>query len=184
MIVRYPPGIGDPGTIRTQFHYATDVMPTILEVLNVEPRSTYRGYEQMPITGTSFAYTFGDGDCPSKKPIQYFEMMGHRGLWCDGWKAVTKHEFDDDYGSEDWELYHLDQDFSESNDLAASEPDRLRRMIDLWWVEAGRNGVLPLDDRFGSRRPVHHDSLAFRSGHPSRTFQGRSRQPWDRTTGH
>ena len=176
MIVRYPPGIGDPGGIRTQFHYATDITPTILEVLNVQPRSAYRGYEQMPISGTSFAYTFGDADCPTKKPIQYFEMMGHRSLWCDGWKAVTRHEFDDDYDRENWELYHLDQDFSESKNLATSEPDRLRRMIDLWWVEAGRNGVLPLDDRFGSRRPVHHDSLAHRF-HPPIAHVPRAQSP-------
>ena len=153
MIVRYPPAIEDPGSIRNQFHYATDIAPTILEVVDVEPRASYRGYDQMPIAGTSFAYSFGDGDCATRKPVQYFEMMGNRGLWFDGWKAVTKHEYNDDYGSEKWELYHLDQDFSESNDLAESEPDRLQRMIELWWLEAGRNGVLPLDDRFGSGRP-------------------------------
>ena len=89
-------------------------------------------------------------------------MMGKRGLWCDGWKAVTRHEPGDDYDDDDWELYHLDEDFSEVNNLAAAQPDRLRRLIDLWWVEAGRHGVLPLDDRAGQRGPARHDSLTYR----------------------
>ena len=151
MIVHYPPGIKDAGGIRNQFHYVNDIAPTILEITGVEPRSHYRGYDQMPISGTSLAYTLDDKDCPSRKPIQYFEMMGKRGLWQDGWKAVTRHEPGDDYEEDEWELYHLDEDFSESNNLAAEEPDRLRKMIDLWWVEAGRNDVLPLDDRAGQR---------------------------------
>ena len=162
MIIRYPPGITDPGGIRDQFHYVTDIAPTILEIANVRPRSHYRGYDQMPIAGTSLAYTLDDAECPTRKPIQHFEMMGKRGLWCDGWKAVTRHEPGDDYDDDDWELYHLDEDFSEVVNLAAAQPNRLRRMIDLWWVEAGRHGVLPLDDRAGQRRPARHDSLTWR----------------------
>ncbi len=162
MIVHYPPGIKDAGGIRNQFHYVTDITPTILEMLNVQPRSQYRGHEQMPISGTSLAYTLEDGNCRTRKPIQHFEMMGNRGLWCDGWKAVTRHESGDDYSKEEWELYHLDQDFSESNNLAAFEPNRLQEMIERWWVEAGRHGVLPLDDRSGARRPpVNRDSLNY-----------------------
>ena len=162
MIVHYPQVIEDVGGIRGQFHYVTDITPTILEILDVKPRSSYRGYDQMPISGTSLVYTFGDRDCRTRKPIQHFEMLGKRGLWCDGWKAVTRHEYDEDYSNEDWELYHLDEDFSESDNLAAAEPKRLQEMIRLWWVEAQRNGVLPLDDRFGSRRPVDRDSPAYR----------------------
>ena len=137
MIIHYPAGVKTPGGVRNQFHYATDIAPTILEIVNVEPRSPYRGYDQMPIAGTSLAYTFGDADSQTRKPIQHFEMMGNRGLWHDGWKAVTRHETGVEYSDDDWELYHLDQDFSESNNLAAAEPDRLQRMIDMWWVEAG-----------------------------------------------
>lgn len=158
MIVHYPRHIKDAGAIRSQFHYVTDIAPTVLEVLDIEPRSNYRGYEQMPIAGTSLAYTFGTGDCPSRKPIQHFEMMGKRGLWYDGWKAVSRHEPDEDYDAEQWELYDLERDFSETNDLAAAAPDRLRKMIDMWWVQAGRHGVLPLDDRFGWRRPAERDN--------------------------
>ncbi|MCY4060230.1 MAG: sulfatase-like hydrolase/transferase, partial [Gammaproteobacteria bacterium] len=153
MIVRYPRHIEDAGAVRGQFHYVTDIAPTILEILDVEPKSSYGGYDQMPIAGTSLAYTFGDGNCPTRKPIQHFEMLGKRGLWHDGWKAVSRHEPDEDYDTEQWELYDLDLDFSETCDLAASEPERLRKMIDMWWVEAGRHGVLPLDDRHGWRRP-------------------------------
>ena len=157
MIVHYPAGITDPGGIRSQFHYVTDIAPTVLEILAVEPRSAYGGHDQMPIAGTSLAYTFADGEGRTRKPIQHFEMLGNRALWHDGWMAVTRHEFDDDYDTEAWELFHLDRDFSESNDLARSEPDRLRRMIELWWEQARRHGVLPLDDRFGSRNPVPDD---------------------------
>ncbi len=162
MIIRYPPGIADPGGIRDQFHYVTDIAPTILEMVNVRPRSAYGGYDQMPIAGTSLAYTLEDADCPTRKPIQHFEMMGKRGLWCDGWKAVTRHEPGDDYADDDWELYHLDEDFSEVNNLAKAEPARLRRMVDMWWVEAGRHGVLPLDDRAGQRQPSRRDSVTHR----------------------
>jgi arylsulfatase len=115
----------------------------------------------MPITGTSLAYTFDDGDCPTRKPIQYFEMMGNRGLWHDGWMAVTRHEFDDDYSTEEWELHHLHEDFSESNNLAESEPDRLKRMIEKWWVEARRNDVLPLRSSVARRTEVSHDPLTY-----------------------
>ena len=85
-------------------------------------------------------------------------MLGKRGLWHDGWKAVSRHEPDEDYDKEQWELYDLEADFSETNNLAASEPDRLRKMIDMWWMEAGRHGVLPLDDRHGWRRPAGVDN--------------------------
>ena len=166
LIVHYPSGIKDAGSIRNQFHHVSDITPTILEMVDVQPRSSYRGYDQIPISGTSFAYTFDDKDCPTEKPIQYFEMIGNRGLWLDGWKAVTRHEYGDDYADEDWELYNLDQDFSETDNLAKLEPERLRKMIDLWWMEAGRYGVLPLDDRSGDMRQISqpaadHENLSY-----------------------
>ena len=163
MIIHYPRCIEDMGAIRNQFHYVNDIAPTLLEIVGVKPKSNYGGYEQMPITGTSLVYSLQDGNCSSKKPIQYFEMMGKRGLWIDGWKAVTRHQSGDDYNEEKWELYHLDEDFSESRNLAAEEPSRLRKMIDLWWLEAGRNGVLPLDDRVGNRgRKIDKPRTSFR----------------------
>ncbi|MSZ30464.1 MAG: sulfatase-like hydrolase/transferase, partial [Actinobacteria bacterium] len=112
LIMHWPARITDKGGLRDQFHHVNDIAPTIYELLNVTPPSTFRGLEQMPVTGTSMAYTFDAPEAPSNKKIQYFEMHGHRGLYSDGWKAVTKHtpgvSFDDD----DWELYHIEEDRS------------------------------------------------------------------------
>ena len=91
LIVRWPENIEDPGSLRTQFHHVNDIVPTIYDILGINPPDEYRGYEQMPITGTSMKYTFDAADEPSKKRVQYFEMMGHRAIYADGWKAVTRH---------------------------------------------------------------------------------------------
>jgi arylsulfatase len=155
LIVRWPGEVADPGSLRRQYHYVTDIAPTIYELIGCEVPEVYLGYEQMPITGTSMAYCLGDVGAPDAKVIQHFEQMGHRALYLDGWKAVTRHEagvpFDDDV----WELYHVAVDPSETEDLAAVEPERLAMMIERWWQEAERHGVLPLDDRtvqlFGAR---------------------------------
>ena len=145
LIVHWPGRVRDPGAIRPQFHHVSDVTPTLLELLEIDAPDTYAGYNQMPITGTSFAYTLDDGAAPTQKPQQYFELAGDRGIWRDGWKAVTHHVRGAPYADD--RLYHLDEDFAESRDLAAEKPELLRELIDLWWVEAGRNGVLPMDDR-------------------------------------
>ncbi len=147
LIAHWPARIREPGTIRHQFHHVSDVVPTVLELLRLEAPSTYAGYDQMPVHGTSFAYTFDEAEGPSRKPTQYFELAGDRGIWRDGWKAVTHHTRGTPYADDEWELYHLTKDFSESHNLAAEHPELLRELIDLWWVEAGRYGVLPLDDR-------------------------------------
>ena len=168
LIVHHGPSIKDAGGIREQFHHVSDVTPTILEMLGVEPRSSYQGYDQMPISGTSFAYTYEGSETPSKKAVQYFEMVGHRGIWSDGWKAVTRHVPGADYDEDDWELYHVAEDFSETENLAEQHPERLRALIDLWWLEAGRYGVLPLDDRTMERggpstHPgAFHENLSYR----------------------
>jgi arylsulfatase len=149
LVVHWPRGI-DPssrGSIRDQFHHVNDLAPTIYEILGVSAPTTFRGVAQTPVTGTSMRYTLDDASAPSRKAVQYFEMMGHRALFLDGWKAVTRHTpgvaFDDDT----WELYHVEVDRSECHDLAAEEPDRLASMVDRWWAEAEDHGVLPLDDR-------------------------------------
>jgi len=147
LIIQFPNHIKDGGGIRNQFHYVTDIVPTILEILKIEPPSTYRGLDQIPITGTSMAYTFDSADEPSHKEVQYFEMFGHRGIWSEGWKAVTYHKKGKPYDDDEWELYNLAEDFSECNDLAEAYPEKLRELIDLWWIEVGKHGVLPLDDR-------------------------------------
>jgi arylsulfatase len=97
--------------------------------------------------GASLTPTFADGSAPPPRRVQYFEQMGHRGLWADGWKITTYHEQGQPLDDDEWALFHLDEDFSECHDLAADHPDKLRDLIDAWWVEAGQHGVLPLDDR-------------------------------------
>ena len=148
LIVKWGDRMASPGAVLDQFHHMIDIAPTIYEVAGVEPPAEYLGRPQLPIHGRSMAYTFGDPGVPSRKGPQYFEMTGHRGIWADGWKAVTRHTPGDPYATEEWELYHLDEDFSESKDLAASEPERLAELDRLFWREAEANDVLPLDDRY------------------------------------
>jgi len=147
LIVSWPGHLKNPGAILKQFHHITDIAPTIYEVTGTRLPETVHGVPQMPIHGKSFAYTFEEPERSSSRRVQYFEMFGNRGLWADGWKAVTHHAKDADYESGEWELYHLDQDFSEATNLVDSHQGKLRELIDLWWLEAGRYDVLPLDDR-------------------------------------
>jgi arylsulfatase A-like enzyme len=155
LVVHWPAGIADRGGLRDQFHHVNDIVPTIYEVLGVTPPDTYRGFPQLPVTGTSLRYTFDGPDEPTRKTVQYFEMMGHRAITADGWKAVTRHQPGVDFDDDVWELYHLDEDRSECVDLAAAHPERLAELVERWWDEAEAHGVLPLDDRtvelFGAR---------------------------------
>jgi len=153
MIMHWPEGlrVGAAGTKRDQFVNVSDITPTIYEILGITAPDTYRGIAQMPVTGHSFASVLHDAGAPATNTLQYFENGGSRaviaeldGAW---WKAVTKHNAGDDFDTEPWELYELSADPSECNDLAGAEPDRLAELKDLWWAEADRHGVLPLDDR-------------------------------------
>jgi arylsulfatase A-like enzyme len=152
-IVHFPREIraNTAGATRPQFHHVIDVAPTILDILGIEAPATIDGTPQQPIEGTSFRYLFEPGavDVPSARTTQYFEMHGNRAIWHDGWKAVTQHTPGTPFDEDTWELYRLDSDFSECDDLAASSPDVVQQMIARWWTEAGRYGVLPLDDRPG-----------------------------------
>ncbi|MEO7939967.1 MAG: arylsulfatase [Burkholderiaceae bacterium] len=147
LIVHWPGRLADPGSIRTQFCHAVDIAPTVLQAIGIEQPDTVACVPQMPVHGTSFLPSFGDVSAPVSRGPQYFEMFGHRALVHEGWKAVAKHKPGVPYEDDTWELYHLDQDFSECHDLAQAEPQRLQAMIALWWQEAEQNGVLPLDDR-------------------------------------
>jgi len=155
MIVQWPHGIKAKGEKRGQFVHAIDLVPTVLELLGFDPPKSIDGHAQKPIEGTSFGYTLEDGPAEDRHLTQYYEMFGSRAIYHRGWKAVTWHRisvpvpgfkdisFDDDV----WELYHVAEDFSEYEDLANNRPDKLRELQDLWWAEAGRYNVLPLDDR-------------------------------------
>ena len=125
-------------------------MPTIMEICGYSMPDTFKGIAQQPMEGVSMRYTFaGEAEDvkaqPTRKPAQYFEMFGHRGIWSDGWKAVTYHRARQSLDEDVWELYHLDEDFSECHDLAQSQPEKLDTMIELFWSEAEKYGVLPIE---------------------------------------
>jgi arylsulfatase A-like enzyme len=150
MVISWPKGIRARGELRHQYHHCTDIVPTLLECCGVEFPDMVQGYEQTPLPGVSMKYSFEAAGAPTQKKIQYYEMFGTRALWADGWKVVAKRgpqlgkgRFEDDV----WELYHIDEDRSEARDLAAEHPDMVKRLVDLWYVEAGKYDVLPLDDR-------------------------------------
>jgi arylsulfatase len=151
LVVNWPKGISARGEFRHQFCHASDLTPTLLDIVRVPAPEIVNGVSQQPIEGESFAASLRDARSPRRKGAQYFEMFGHRGLWLDGWKAVAYHPPGTPFDGDRWELYHLDEDFSEIEDLAEREPERLKAMIDHWWQEAERSHVLPLDDRFGLR---------------------------------
>jgi arylsulfatase len=146
-IVSWPAKIKDGGAIRAQYHHVVDVVPTILEVSGLPAPTSVNGVQQMPVHGVSMAYTFADGAAKTRKKAQYYEMLGSRAIWSDGWKAVAWHKKDTPWEEDKWELYHTDVDFTESNDLAAGHPEKLKELQDLWQAEAKKYNVLPLDDR-------------------------------------
>jgi len=164
LIVHWPRRLGEGGT-RHQYVHAIDVMPTLLELIGIDPPEAIGGIEQSPIEGVSFAPSLTDGQVASDHVTQYYEMLGSRALYHDGWKSVVfhptpfiaydgsdvSHPFDDDV----WELYHVAEDFSEVEDLAEKEPDQLEKMQALWWEEAAKYQVLPLNNepiKFADRR--------------------------------
>jgi arylsulfatase len=159
LIIRWPAKVKDPGAVRHQFCHAIDITPTILEAVGIKMPEVVAGVPQMPLHGASLLPSLTDPEAPRARGTQYFEMLGHRGIWQDGWKAVTHHSSGVPFDQDDWELYHLDQDFSEARNLAAEQPERLKALIDTWWREAETHGVTPLDDRGffelfrASRRP-------------------------------
>jgi arylsulfatase len=147
LVVHWPRGIAARGELRGQFCHAVDVTPTILAATGAPMPEVHDGVPQIPLHGASIRDTFDDPAAPAPRQVQYFEQMGHRGLWAEGWKITTYHEQGRPIDDDEWGLFHLDEDFSECHDLAAEHPERLREMTDAWWVEAGEHGVLPLDDR-------------------------------------
>src|SRR4030095_216081 len=154
MIVSWPAKIKDRGGCRSQFMHVIAIVPTLYEVIGITPPDVLNGVTQKPIEGVSFAYTFDDAKAKERHTTQYFELGSNRGLYHDGWmasvisiipwEAVHK---DVDPDKQKWELYNIDKDFSQADDLAATNPQKLRELQDLWWAEAAKHHVLPLDWR-------------------------------------
>lgn len=151
LVISWPNGIKAKGEVRHQYHHSVDIVPTILELAGIEMPDVYAGVEQTPLSGVSMAYTFdAKPNDPTRKDVQYYAMLGTRGIWQDGWKAVTKRPALSGRGNfekDEWELYHVDEDRSEAHNLAAKHPDKLKQLIALWFEEAEKNNVLPIDDR-------------------------------------
>ncbi|TDE14235.1 arylsulfatase [Jiangella asiatica] len=181
LVIRWPRGIEQLGELRHQFHHVVDIAPTVLDVAGVTLEREYDGIAQMPVHGTSMRYSFDDATAPTRRRSQYFEMVGSRAIWRDGWKAVTRHAEGQSYEDEPWELYHLDTDVAEVNDRARESPEILDAMQQLWWSEAAQNGVLPLDDRLQSRaldRGPLGNRQSFRLSPGSRLFTGVAGPNW------
>src|SRR5688572_1458366 len=162
LVVHWPSGIRARGEVRSQYTHVVDVTPTILEALGLEAPARLNGVAQRPLEGVSFAHTFNDPAIPTRKRVQYYEMIASRALWADGWKAVVEQPQGEMLteamlAAQKWELYHVAEDFSECDDLADEHPEKLNALIERWWVEAGKYNVLPLDSRMqlrmGERKP-------------------------------
>jgi arylsulfatase A-like enzyme len=161
LVISYPKMIKDKGGLRSQFHHIVDIVPTILDVCGVPQPKRVNGVDQRPMDGVSMSYTFTDANAKSTRNTQYFEMMGNRALYHDGWVAATT-PFrkpwqivggETKYPSRDfkWELYHVSDDFSEADNVAEKYPDKLKELQALFYEEAKKNNVLPLDASMGER---------------------------------
>ena len=156
LVVSWPRGIPAAGEIRHQFCHAVDLMPTILDACRVERPAEVDGVPQAPFDGASLGATFSDADAPEVRVTQYFELLGSRSIYHDGWKATTDHVADGvrdeallmtgsrDFATDHWALFRLEDDFSEARDVSAEHPGVVRRLQEMWAAEAGRNHVLPL----------------------------------------
>lgn len=159
MILHWPQGGAERGGLRHQFHHVIDVLPTVLECAGIPEPVSVDGVAQKKIEGTSMRYTLQDANAPDRRRTQYFEMCGNRGIYHEGWMAGTRHgtpwdmlpaagrRFEDDV----WELYDLDTDWTQAHDLADVHPERLRRLQDLFLIEAAKHQVFPLDSRVTER---------------------------------
>ena len=154
LVISWPARIKDRGGIRSQFHHIIDIMPTILEAAGVPAPTSINGVPQKPVEGVSMAYTFDDAQAPSKRVTQYFEMLGNRAIYHDGWVATTTpptppwSSTGGDVAVLDyqWELYRITDDFTQANNLAAKEPAKLKELQELFWKEAEKYNVLPIDN--------------------------------------
>ncbi|GAA3571440.1 arylsulfatase AtsD [Amycolatopsis ultiminotia] len=191
MIVAWPAGIAERGGLRHQFSHVIDILPTIAECAGIPLPHSVDGVVQQPVEGASFASTFHDAHAPEYHHTQYFEMCGNRGIYHEGWMAVTRHgvpwemvptgirHFRDDV----WELYDLTTDWSQSRDLAAGHPDKLAELQDLFLIEAAKHHVFPLDDRVTEREnPAVAGRIDLLGARTSVTYHGGMRRCTEETT--
>ena len=174
-ILHWPAGVEQPGGLRGQYAHIIDMVPTVLDLLGIEPPEAINGVTQAPIEGTSFAHTLNDAEAASRHTTQYFEMLGTRAIYQDGWRAVCgwpgpslaegaakgRRLFDqitpevlEVLDREEWQLFNIAEDPTESRDVASEHPEKLRELIALWWTEAEKYHVLPLDGTFLQRGAV------------------------------
>ncbi len=167
MVIHWPAGIKAKGEIRQQYHHIIDIGPTILDITGIPFLKELDGHEQMELDGVSMAYSFDAPDAPTEHPEQYYELFGNRGIYKDGWKAVTIHagrmpwELNKvaPFGGDVWELYHIDKDFSEANNLAEKHPEKLEELKKRWEELAWENNVFPLYDDMIMRISKQQDNL-------------------------
>ena len=199
-IVSWPQRIKARGEVRSQYAHIIDMVPTVLDMIGIDPPSSIRGITQAPLQGLSFAATLDDAAAPSPRHTQYFEMLGHRSIYHDGWRAVCPWPgpsfaeagvgFGQPISAEQlshldansWELYHTDSDFAENHNVAADNRDRLIALIATWYVEAGKYGVMPVDGsglaRIISEKPMvslPRDSYTYRPNTQSVPFNAAPR---------
>ena len=182
MVVRWPGHIAPDPTPRAQFHHCNDLAPTLYEILGITPPRVVRGVEQQPLDGVSFAYTFDDAGADGRLRTQYFEVMGSRAIYHDGWMASAFGprtpwvpgtppgiaDWTPDHDT--WELYHLDEDWTQARDLAAEHPDKLAQLREVFAIEAARNSVYPVGGALWV--PVYHPELRISTPYREWTFTG------------
>ncbi len=191
MLVHWPRGIAERGGIRHQFHHVIDVLPTVLEAAGLPQPHSVDGVSQQPVEGTSMLYSFNDAQAPDQHRVQYFEMVGNRGIYHDGWMAVTRHGtpwemvqegqrryFDDDR----WELYDTNTDWTQAHDISAEHPGKLRELQQLFLIEAAKHQVFPLDDRMTEREnPKEAGRLDLMGERRSVTFHANAKRLTEET---
>jgi arylsulfatase len=175
LVVSWPARLKAKGQIRTQFHHVIDIAPTIYEAVGIPEPKTVNGIEQTPIAGISMVYTITDPNAEGRRKTQYFETGGHRAIYHDGWVAASFHgvpwELAGSVGFNDsvWQLYNIDEDFSEAVDLADKYPEKLKELQAIFDQEARKYNVYPLDDRF-AERAVNPERPSVTRGRTSFTY--------------
>jgi arylsulfatase len=164
LIISWPKGIKARGEIRHQYHHSVDIVPTLLEITGLEMPAVYNGVKQYPLSGKSMVYTFdAKSDAPTNRHVQYYTMFGTRGLWKDGWMISSLHSpFSNtgDYEKDKWQLFNMKEDRAQANDLADKHPEKVKELVAVYFEEAKKNFVLPIDDRLpaallGTPRPTN-----------------------------